>query len=125
MSVKFLVTKPEDAARSEEASLKISLQPLRLNVDQVCGCFFSVRFVVIVVVVVNVFVVVFLVAVLIFSLQMFFQNLCFQFCRKAKHCLKSVQMRRYFCSKYRKIQTRNNSAFSHFSRSESFKVNDH
>ncbi|XP_047132306.1 autophagy-related protein 2 homolog B isoform X1 [Hydra vulgaris] len=34
ITVKFLVTKPEDNARSEEASLRVSLQPLRLNIDQ-------------------------------------------------------------------------------------------
>jgi len=34
VTIKFLVTKPDDDARSEEASLRISLQPLRLNVDQ-------------------------------------------------------------------------------------------
>lgn len=35
ISIRLLVTKPEDSARSEEATLRVSLQPLRLNVDQV------------------------------------------------------------------------------------------
>lgn len=34
ISIRLLVTKPEDKARSEEASLRVSLQPLRFNVDQ-------------------------------------------------------------------------------------------
>lgn len=34
VTIKLLVSKPEDEARSEEASLRVSLQPLRLNVDQ-------------------------------------------------------------------------------------------
>ena len=48
------------------------------------------------------------------------------FCRKiCNHCVKSVQIRSYFWSifsciriEYRKIRTRNNSVFGHFSRSE-------
>ena len=36
---------------------------------------------------------------------------------KFKHCVKSVQIRSYFCSG--KMRTRNNSVFGHFSRSES------
>ena len=31
-----------------------------------------------------------------------------------RHCKKSVQIQNYFWSKYRKIQTRNNSVFGHF-----------
>ena len=37
-----------------------------------------------------------------------------------KHCMKSVQIQSYFWSEYKKIRTRNNSVFGHFSRSESF-----
>ena len=33
------------------------------------------------------------------------------------HFVKSVQIRSYFCSEYRKIRTRNNSVFGHFSQS--------
>ena len=47
-----------------------------------------------------------------------------QYCEWKLHCMKSVQIRSYFWSvfsciqsKYRKIQTRNNSVFGHFSRS--------
>ena len=47
-----------------------------------------------------------------------------------KHCVKSVQIRSYFWSvfscfriEYRKIQTRNNSVFRHFSCSENFDEN--
>ena len=36
------------------------------------------------------------------------------------HYVKSVQIRSYFWSEYRKIRTRNNSLFGHFSRSESW-----
>ena len=36
-----------------------------------------------------------------------------------KHCMKSVQIQSYFWSEYKKIRTRNNSVFGHFSRSES------
>ena len=35
-------------------------------------------------------------------------------------CVKSVQIRSYFWSEYRKIRTRNNSVFGHFSRSVQF-----
>ena len=45
------------------------------------------------------------------------------------HCVKSVLIRSYFCSlfssiwtEYRKIRTRNNSLFGHFSRSASFRT---
>ena len=34
-----------------------------------------------------------------------------------KHCMKSVQIQSYFWSEYKKIRTRNNSVFGHFSRS--------
>jgi len=34
VSIKFLVSKPEDTARSKEASLRISIQPIRMNIDQ-------------------------------------------------------------------------------------------
>ena len=39
--------------------------------------------------------------------------LCFKLC-----CVKSVQIRSYFWSEYRKIRTRNNSVFGHLSRSD-------
>ena len=55
--------------------------------------------------------------------------------RLTMHCVKSVQIRSYFWSIYivnlciqseqRKIRTRNNSVFGHFSRSERLKKNDH
>ena len=37
------------------------------------------------------------------------------------HFVNSVQIRSYFCSEYRKIRTRNNSVFGHFSRSDMLK----
>ena len=53
----------------------------------------------------------------------------FKYREKNQHCVKSVQIRSYFCisciwSEYRKIRTRKNSVFGHFSRSEnrSFKI---
>ena len=47
----------------------------------------------------------------------------FKYREKNQHCVKSVQIRSYFCisciwSEYRKIRTRKNSVFGHFSRSE-------
>ena len=51
-------------------------------------------------------------------------------CHNSLHCVKSVQIRSYFWSvfsciqsKYRKIRTRNNSIFGHFSRSVMFTMN--
>ena len=40
-----------------------------------------------------------------------------KYLRSASHCVKYVQIRSYFWSEYRKIRTRNNSVFGHFSRS--------
>ena len=40
--------------------------------------------------------------------------------KKHKHCVKSVQIRSFFWSEYRKIRTRKNSVFGHFSRIEVF-----
>ena len=37
---------------------------------------------------------------------------------RKKLCVKSAQIRSYFWSEYRKIKTRNNSVFGHFSLSE-------
>ena len=47
----------------------------------------------------------------------------------SSHCVKSVQIRSYFWSvfsriQYRKIRTRNNSVFGHFSRSDRFVESD-
>ena len=49
-------------------------------------------------------------------------NMSIQICHLFEHCMKSVQIRSYFWSafscihsEYRKIQTRNNSVFWHFS----------
>ena len=39
-----------------------------------------------------------------------------------RHCVKSVQIRSYFWSQYRKIRPTNNSVFGHFSRSGSCSV---
>ena len=42
----------------------------------------------------------------------------FVYFHKKNHCVKSVQIRSIFCSVYRKIRTRKNSIFEHFSRVE-------
>ena len=43
---------------------------------------------------------------------------------KKTHCVKSVQIRSYFWSEYRKIRARHNSVFWHFSRSDRFIVDN-
>ena len=47
-------------------------------------------------------------------------NLLYQRIYEPIHCVKSIQIRSYFWSEYRKIRTTNNSIFGHFSRSDSF-----
>lgn len=34
MTLKLLLTKPEDGVKNKEGSLRISVQPVRLNIDQ-------------------------------------------------------------------------------------------